>query len=235
MAATPSLRNSCPSSIEATTRPPGEFRNTTARTLPCRFCETNDRNSCGVELVISPSATIAWAHWLPQRPASSSGSRRKVIGSAPLAGSEKAANTSAAVSARLAFDMRGPCSEWQSIAQLSCWNSKSRAWLKEVRDKVNAALGSVRRAALHRQGVVLKTPPRGRLAQLVEHLVYTERVGGSSPSPPTSRYLDLLSSTARRMSALSAGSSIRSPSRKSIARRVPPPRLELNSFFGSSS
>ena len=26
---------------------------------------------------------------------------------------------------------------------------------------------------------------RGRLAQLVEHLVYTERVGGSSPSPPT--------------------------------------------------
>jgi hypothetical protein len=27
--------------------------------------------------------------------------------------------------------------------------------------------------------------PRGRLAQLVEHLVYTERVGGSSPSAPT--------------------------------------------------
>src|SRR5262249_41632127 len=26
----------------------------------------------------------------------------------------------------------------------------------------------------------------GRLAQLVEHLVYTEEVGGSSPSPPTS-------------------------------------------------
>jgi hypothetical protein len=26
---------------------------------------------------------------------------------------------------------------------------------------------------------------RGRLAQLVEHLVYTERVGGSSPSAPT--------------------------------------------------
>src|SRR5689334_4769055 len=25
----------------------------------------------------------------------------------------------------------------------------------------------------------------GRLAQLVEHLVYTQRVGGSSPSPPT--------------------------------------------------
>ena len=28
---------------------------------------------------------------------------------------------------------------------------------------------------------------RGRLAQLVEHLVYTERVGGSSPSPPTTQ------------------------------------------------
>src|SRR5450631_1074197 len=27
----------------------------------------------------------------------------------------------------------------------------------------------------------------GRLAQLVEHLVYTERVGGSRPSPPTTR------------------------------------------------
>ena len=27
----------------------------------------------------------------------------------------------------------------------------------------------------------------GRLAQLVEHLVYTEEVGGSTPSPPTKR------------------------------------------------
>ena len=27
--------------------------------------------------------------------------------------------------------------------------------------------------------------PEGRLAQLVEHLVYTERVSGSSPLPPT--------------------------------------------------
>ena len=27
----------------------------------------------------------------------------------------------------------------------------------------------------------------GRLAQLVEHLAYTERVGGSIPSPPTNR------------------------------------------------
>ena len=30
---------------------------------------------------------------------------------------------------------------------------------------------------------------RGRLAQLVEHLVYTERVIGSSPLPPTSETL----------------------------------------------
>lgn len=29
-------------------------------------------------------------------------------------------------------------------------------------------------------------PQNGRLAQLAEHLVYTERVGGSIPSPPTS-------------------------------------------------
>ncbi len=27
---------------------------------------------------------------------------------------------------------------------------------------------------------------KGRLAQLAEHLAYTERVGGSNPSPPTS-------------------------------------------------
>src|SRR3569833_1399609 len=38
----------------------------------------------------------------------------------------------------------------------------------------------------------------GRLAQLVEHLVYTERVGGASPSPPTISDLRLLS---RRQSA----------------------------------
>jgi hypothetical protein len=30
-----------------------------------------------------------------------------------------------------------------------------------------------------------RLPAQGRLAQLVEHLVYTERVGGSSPSAPT--------------------------------------------------
>ncbi len=38
----------------------------------------------------------------------------------------------------------------------------------------------------------------GRLAQLVEHLVYTERVGGSSPSPPTSKDLKALHSGAER-------------------------------------
>jgi len=32
---------------------------------------------------------------------------------------------------------------------------------------------------------VARLPRSGRLAQLVEHLVYTERVGGSSPSAPT--------------------------------------------------
>jgi hypothetical protein len=31
----------------------------------------------------------------------------------------------------------------------------------------------------------------GRLAQLVEHLVYTEGVGGSSPSSPTKQNKDL--------------------------------------------
>ena len=34
--------------------------------------------------------------------------------------------------------------------------------------------------------------PDGRLAQLVEHLVYTERVSGSSPLPPTTRSLILM-------------------------------------------
>ena len=42
---------------------------------------------------------------------------------------------------------------------------------------------------------------RGRLAQLVEHLVYTERVGGSSPSPPTS-LSSLLVGTALRYASL---------------------------------
>ena len=45
-------------------------------------------------------------------------------------------------------------------------------------------------------------PGDGRLAQLVEHLVYTERVGGSSPSAPTSlpEVRDGRFSSARRIS-----------------------------------
>ncbi len=39
------------------------------------------------------------------------------------------------------------------------------------------------RLICHKAGVF--EPDRGRLAQLVEHLAYTERVGGSNPSPPT--------------------------------------------------
>ena len=38
---------------------------------------------------------------------------------------------------------------------------------------------------MHHQYRGYKVPLRGRLAQLVERLVYTENVGGSSPSPPT--------------------------------------------------
>jgi hypothetical protein len=37
----------------------------------------------------------------------------------------------------------------------------------------------------------MRPAQEGRLAQLAEHLVYTERVGGSSPSPPTSRRRDV--------------------------------------------
>ena len=37
-----------------------------------------------------------------------------------------------------------------------------------------------------RHGAILQLPELGRLAQLVEHLVYTERVSGSSPLAPTS-------------------------------------------------
>ena len=54
-----------------------------------------------------------------------------------------------------------------------------RRYFAEV-GKVGGHLGRLLRSAL---GVA--RPPHGRLAQLVEHLVYTERVGGSSPSPPT--------------------------------------------------
>ena len=34
-------------------------------------------------------------------------------------------------------------------------------------------------------GCGVQSLPRGRLAQLVERLVYTENVAGSSPAPPT--------------------------------------------------
>src|SRR5690606_29484671 len=37
---------------------------------------------------------------------------------------------------------------------------------------------------------IRKRPPRGRLAQLVERFVYTEDVGGSSPSSPTIQNID---------------------------------------------
>jgi hypothetical protein len=42
---------------------------------------------------------------------------------------------------------------------------------------------------------------RGRLAQLVEHLVYTERAGGSSPSPPTNKINRLLDKPAPGLAA----------------------------------
>jgi hypothetical protein len=46
-----------------------------------------------------------------------------------------------------------------------------------------ANLGACNRACPEAKA---RFPHVGRLAQLVEHLVYTERVGGSSPSSPTS-------------------------------------------------
>jgi hypothetical protein len=59
----------------------------------------------------------------------------------------------------------------------------SRGLAEQLRRPLATACG----AALHLA--------KGRLAQLVEHLVYTERVGGSSPSPPTNKikYLPLFS------------------------------------------
>ena len=50
--------------------------------------------------------------------------------------------------------------------------------------------GLARRGAsgsLRQRDIKTRAAQEGRLAQLAEHLVYTERVGGSSPSPPTSR------------------------------------------------
>ena len=51
-----------------------------------------------------------------------------------------------------------------------------------------SGIRSAGQAVLRRAWLIAETTGRsvvGRLAQLVEHLVYTERVGGSSPSPPT--------------------------------------------------
>ena len=42
----------------------------------------------------------------------------------------------------------------------------------------------------------------GRLAQLVEHLVYTERVSGSNPLPPTIPFKSLLSRITARLPLL---------------------------------
>ncbi len=55
----------------------------------------------------------------------------------------------------------------------------------------NAGLSSASRQLTAARGALPETPSSpygsgvGRLAQLEEHLVYTERVGGSRPSPPT--------------------------------------------------
>ena len=38
---------------------------------------------------------------------------------------------------------------------------------------------------------------KGRLAQLVEHLVYTERVSGSSPLAPTMPFITVRSSSSK--------------------------------------
>ena len=51
----------------------------------------------------------------------------------------------------------------------------------------------------------------GRLAQLVEHLVYTERVGGSSPSPPTVVRRKMAGRAARGLIALCASMAFMAP------------------------
>ena len=65
--AAPTLRNTRPSSIEATTLPPGELSRTTLRmSRPWACVRTKERKSSGVESEISPSATIACGHRAPQ-------------------------------------------------------------------------------------------------------------------------------------------------------------------------
>ena len=58
---------------------------------------------------------------------------------------------------------------------------------KGPRGEVAGGCPRLRQHALPRPLDFAKPSPEGRLAQLVEHLVYTERVGGSSPSPPTTK------------------------------------------------
>ena len=50
-------------------------------------------------------------------------------------------------------------------------------------------------AAFGKGAIISGMPYKGRLAQLVEHLVYTERVSGSSPLAPTMPFITVRSSS----------------------------------------
>src|SRR3954451_21847456 len=104
----PSLRDAWPSSMEATTLPPGELITMTLLALFGRLLLTNERNSCGVESTIWPSATTACAQWLPQPVERSSSIRRKLIGSTASARSAKPARVNAAVKTKYAFKVAVP-------------------------------------------------------------------------------------------------------------------------------
>ena len=62
---------------------------------------------------------------------------------------------------------------------------KNQSFPHILRDQRNAWRRTRPRASRALMGACARRLPSGRLAQLVEHLVYTERVGGSSPSSPT--------------------------------------------------
>src|SRR5580700_11208586 len=62
---------------------------------------------------------------------------------------------------------------------VSCWERELVAGLRRC---ITAGLARCRTEAINRALV----GHHGRLAQLVERLLYTQNVGGSSPSPPTS-------------------------------------------------
>jgi hypothetical protein len=69
------------------------------------------------------------------------------------------------------------------VARLHCWSMNTNKC-------AGIAIKLLRKAANLRQTLAEIPATRfkggvGRLAQLEEHLVYTERVGGSSPSAPT--------------------------------------------------